>query len=140
MKNNRYAKNSIRKIEYYGNNKVILADRGTFFGYNMLVNDMRCLPIMGKTGYPVCYDATHSIQMPTSMGNISGGQREFIPHLVRSAVANGINLLLIMVGVQFLLGVLTLIFHVPVWLGVAHQVGAFILLSIMTFTLHKFSK
>ena len=53
---------------------------------------------------------------------------------------NGINLLLIMVGVQFLLGVLTLIFHVPVWLGVAHQVGAFILLSIMTFTLHKFSK
>ncbi|MDA7557785.1 COX15/CtaA family protein [Flavobacteriaceae bacterium] len=53
---------------------------------------------------------------------------------------NGINLLLIMVGVQFLLGVLTLLFHVPVWLGVAHQVGAFILLSIMTFTLHKFSK
>ncbi len=86
-------KNSIRKLEYYGSNKIILADRGTFFGYNMLVNDMRCLPIMSETGYPVCYDATHSIQMPTSMGNISGGQREFIPHLVRSASACGINAL-----------------------------------------------
>lgn len=86
-------KNSIRKIEFYGNNKIILADRGTFFGYNMLVNDMRSLPIMGETGYPVCYDATHSIQMPTSMGNISGGQREFIPSLVRSASACGIDAL-----------------------------------------------
>ena len=86
-------KNSIRKIEYYGNNKVLLADRGTFFGYNMLVNDMRCFPIMRETGYPVCYDATHSIQMPTSMGNISGGQREFIPPLVRAAAACGINAL-----------------------------------------------
>ena len=54
---------------------------------------MRCLPIMNETGYPVCYDATHSIQMPTSMGNISGGQREFIPHLVRAASACGINAL-----------------------------------------------
>ena len=59
----------------------------------MLVNDMKCLPIMNETGYPVCYDATHSIQMPTSMGNISGGQREFIPHLVRAASACGINAL-----------------------------------------------
>ena len=57
----------------------------------MLINDMRSLPIMANTGYPVCYDATHSIQMPTSMGNVSGGQREYIPHLVRSAVACGIN-------------------------------------------------
>ena len=86
-------KNSVRKLEYYGSNKIVLADRGTFFGYNMLVNDMRCLPIMNETGYPVCYDATHSIQMPTSMGNISGGQREFIPHLVRAASACGINAL-----------------------------------------------
>lgn len=86
-------KNSIRKIEYYGNNKIMLADRGTFFGYNMLVNDMRCLSIMGETGYPVCFDATHSIQMPTSHGNISGGQREFIPALVRAASACGINAL-----------------------------------------------
>ena len=71
----------------------MLADRGTFFGYNMLVNDMRCLSIMGETGYPVCFDATHSIQMPTSHRNISGGQREFIPALVRAASACGINAL-----------------------------------------------
>ena len=86
-------KNSCQKLETFGNNKIILADRGTFMGYNMLVNDMTCFPIMGYTGYPVCFDATHSIQLPTSMGNISGGQREFIPYLVRAAVANGINLL-----------------------------------------------
>jgi len=86
-------KNSVRKIESHGGNQIILADRGTFLGYGQLVNDMTCFPIMSYTGYPVCFDATHSIQMPTSMGNISGGQREFIPHLVRSAVANGINLL-----------------------------------------------
>ena len=58
----------------------------------MLVNDMKSLPIMSETGYPVCYDATHSVQMPTSMGNISGGQREYT-HLVRAAVACGVNLL-----------------------------------------------
>ena len=86
-------KNSCRKLEAFGSNEIILADRGTFMGYNMLVNDMTCLPIMRYTGYPVCYDATHSVQLPTSMGNISGGQREFIPYLVRAAVANGINLL-----------------------------------------------
>jgi 2-dehydro-3-deoxyphosphooctonate aldolase (KDO 8-P synthase) len=85
--------NSVKKIEAAGGNQVLLADRGTFFGYNMLVNDMRCLPIMAKTGYPVCYDATHSIQMPTSMGDISGGQREFIPHLVRAAAGAGIDAL-----------------------------------------------
>jgi 2-dehydro-3-deoxyphosphooctonate aldolase (KDO 8-P synthase) len=86
-------KNSVRKLESHGCNQIILADRGTFFGYNMLVNDMTCFPIMAATGYPVCFDAGHSIQLPTSMGNISGGQREFIPHLVRSATANGINAL-----------------------------------------------
>jgi len=86
-------KNSVRKIEAYGNNQVLLADRGTFMGYNMLVNDMKSFPIMAETGYPVCFDATHSIQLPTSMGNISGGQREFIPHLVRAATACGINAL-----------------------------------------------
>mgnify|MGYP003949720701 CR=1 FL=1 len=86
-------KNSVRKLEYYGNKKILLTDRGTFFGYNMLVNDMRCFPIMSETGYPVCFDATHSVQMPTSMGNISGGQREFIPSLVRSASACCINAL-----------------------------------------------
>lgn len=86
-------KNSARKIEATGNENILLTDRGTFFGYNMLVNDMRCFPIMAETGYPVCFDATHSIQLPTSMGNISGGQREYIPHLVRAAAACGINAL-----------------------------------------------
>lgn len=86
-------KNSVRKIEANGNYQVLLADRGTTFGYNMLVNDMTCFPIMKNTGYPVSYDATHSIQLPTSMGNISGGQREFIPYLVRAAVACGIDAL-----------------------------------------------
>jgi 2-dehydro-3-deoxyphosphooctonate aldolase (KDO 8-P synthase) len=57
----------------------------------MLINDMRSFPIMAETGYPVCFDATHSIQMPTSMGNISGGQREYIPHLTRAAAAAGID-------------------------------------------------
>ena len=86
-------KNSVKKVEYYGNEQIILTDRGTFFGYNMLVNDMRSLPIMRETGYPVCFDATHSVQQPTSMGNISGGQREFIPHLVRASCATGIDVL-----------------------------------------------
>ncbi|MFT5519456.1 MAG: 2-dehydro-3-deoxyphosphooctonate aldolase (KDO 8-P synthase) [Enterobacterales bacterium] len=86
-------KNSVRKLEAFGNDQILLADRGTFFGYNMLVNDMKSLPIMAETGCPVCFDASHSIQLPTSMGNISGGQREFIPHLVRAAAACGINAL-----------------------------------------------
>ena len=86
-------KNSARKIEAAGNSKILLTDRGTFFGYNMLVNDFRNFPIMAEAGYPVCFDATHSIQMPTSMGDISGGQREFIPYLVRAAAACGINAL-----------------------------------------------
>ena len=84
-------KNSVKKIEANGGNQIILTDRGTFFGYNMLVNDYRCLPIMAQTGYPVCYDVTHSIQMPTSMGEISGGQREFIPYLTRAAAACGVD-------------------------------------------------
>ena len=79
-------KNSVKKIEKFGNEQILLTDRGTFFGYNMLVNDFRSLAIM-ETGYTPVYDATHSIQMPTSMGNISGGQK-FIPYLVRSAVAS----------------------------------------------------
>ena len=86
-------KNSVKKVEAFGNNKIILTERGTFMGYNMLVNDMRSLNIMADTNYPVCYDGTHSIQMPTSMGNISGGQREFIPSLVRAAAATKIDAL-----------------------------------------------
>ena len=86
-------KNSVKKLEANGCKEILLTERGSFYGYNMLVNDFTSLPIMAKTGYPVCYDATHSIQLPTSMGSISGGQREFIPCLVRSAVAIGINAL-----------------------------------------------
>jgi 2-dehydro-3-deoxyphosphooctonate aldolase (KDO 8-P synthase) len=86
-------KNSVRKLESHGCKNIILADRGTFLGYGALVNDMTSFPIMQKTGYPVCFDATHSIQLPTSMGNISGGQREFIPYLVRAAAGCGINAL-----------------------------------------------
>jgi len=86
-------KNSVRKLEEFGSNQILLTDRGTFMGYNMLVNDMTCFPIMSQTGYPVCFDASHSIQLPTSMGNISGGQREFIPYLTRAATACGINAL-----------------------------------------------
>ena len=86
-------KNSVRKLETFGCKQILLADRGTFMGYNMLVNDMTSFPIMAQTGYPVCFDATHSIQMPTSMGNVSGGQREFIPFLVRAAVSGGIDAL-----------------------------------------------
>ena len=88
-------KNSVKKIESFGNDQILLTDRGTFFGYNMLVNDFRCLPIMKETGHPVCFDASHSVQLPTSMGNLSGGQREFIPYLVRAACASGINALFI---------------------------------------------
>lgn len=86
-------KNSVKKLETHGCSEIILADRGTFLGYGMLVNDMTSFPIMQRTGYPVCFDATHSIQLPTSMGNISGGQREFIPYLVRAAASCGINAL-----------------------------------------------
>lgn len=86
-------KNSVRKLDSFGCQAVVLTDRGTFLGYNMLVNDMTCFPIMSRTGCPVCFDATHSIQMPTSMGNVSGGQREFIPALVRAAIACGVQAL-----------------------------------------------
>ena len=86
-------KNSVRKLEAYGCDQILLTERGTFFGYNMLVNDFTSLPIMAKTGYPICYDASHSIQLPTSMGSISGGQREFIPGLVRAAMGIGVNAL-----------------------------------------------
>jgi 2-dehydro-3-deoxyphosphooctonate aldolase (KDO 8-P synthase) len=88
-------KNSCHKLENFGNDQILLTDRGTFFGYNMLVNDMRSFPIMQESGYPVCYDATHSIQMPTSMGDVSGGQREFIPNLTRAATACGVEALFI---------------------------------------------
>lgn len=86
--------NSVKKInKRTGNRNILLTDRGTFFGYNMLINDFRCLDIMRETGCSVCFDATHSIQLPTNLGNRSGGQREFIPSLVRAACSVGIDAL-----------------------------------------------
>lgn len=86
-------KNSVKKIESTGNTNILLTDRGTFFGYNMLISDMRCFKTMRETGYPVCYDATHSVQLPGARGTMSGGQREFIPTLVRAAIGAGIDAL-----------------------------------------------
>jgi len=88
-------KNAAIKVESTGNHNIILTDRGTTLGYNMLVTDMRCFRIMKESGYPVCYDATHSIQMPGSLGTSSGGQREFIPALTRAAMGAGANALFI---------------------------------------------
>ena len=78
------------KIASTGNENILLTERGTSFGYNTLVTDMRALPIMAQTGYPVIMDATHAVQTPTSQGNSSGGQREFAPVLARAAVAVGV--------------------------------------------------
>ncbi|MES2344340.1 MAG: 3-deoxy-8-phosphooctulonate synthase [Chlamydiota bacterium] len=86
-------KNVIHKIEEAGNDRIILTDRGTTFGYNNLVTDIRAIPIMQSFGYPVCYDASHSIQLPGGHGTSSGGQREFIPVLSKAAIAAGCNCL-----------------------------------------------
>ena len=83
------------KIASTGNDQILLCDRGTSFGYNTLVNDFRGLPIMANTGYPVVFDATHSVQQPGGQGNTSGGQREFAPVLARAACAVGIAALFI---------------------------------------------
>lgn len=83
-------KNVVAKIESTGNNKIILTERGVSFGYNTLVVDMRSLPIMKQTGYPVVFDATHSVQQPGGQGASSGGQREFAPVLANCAVTTGI--------------------------------------------------
>lgn len=85
--------NVVNKITTAGNQKIILVDRGTTFGYNNLVCDMRGIPIMQKLGYPVCFDATHAVQKPGGLGDSSGGDREFIPVLARAALAAGANCL-----------------------------------------------
>ena len=82
--------NIITKIESTGNKRILLTERGTSFGYNTLVADMRSLPQMAKTGYPVVMDATHSVQQPGGKGGSSGGQREFAPIMARAAVAIGV--------------------------------------------------
>ena len=82
--------NVAQKVASTGNDRILLTDRGTSFGYNTLVADMRALPIMARSGYPVIMDATHSVQQPGGMGNASGGQREFAPVMARAAVSLGI--------------------------------------------------
>ena len=74
-----------------GNENIILTERGVSLGYNNLISDMRSFPILRKTGYPVIFDATHSVQLPGGLGGSSGGQREFVEYLGRAAVATGID-------------------------------------------------
>ena len=83
--------NVAAKIASTGNQNILLCERGASFGYNTLVSDMRSLPIMARTGYPVVFDATHSVQQPGGLGGASGGQREFAPVLARGAVAIGLS-------------------------------------------------
>ncbi len=84
----RYA---IDKVESTGNDRILVTERGTFFGYNTLVNDLRAIPVMKKLGYPVVFDATHSVQLPGAASGGSGGEREFVFPLARAAVAVGVD-------------------------------------------------
>jgi 2-dehydro-3-deoxyphosphooctonate aldolase (KDO 8-P synthase) len=83
-------KQVVKKVEAAGNRKILVCERGVSFGYNTLISDMRSLPVLAETGYPVVFDATHSVQQPGGQGTKSGGQREFVPVLARAAVAVGI--------------------------------------------------
>ena len=83
-------KNVAKKVADSGNDQILLTERGASFGYNTLVSDMRALPQMAETGYPVIFDATHSVQMPGGLGGASGGDREMVPPLARAAVAVGV--------------------------------------------------
>ena len=84
-------KNVIAKITEAGNPNAMACERGVSFGYNTLVSDMRSLPIMAQIGCPIVFDATHSVQQPGGQGTSSGGQREFVAHLARAAVAVGVS-------------------------------------------------
>ncbi len=86
-------KNAADKAVAAGNDKIIITERGVTFGYNNLVADMRSLPIMRELGYPVVFDATHSVQLPGAGGSASSGDRKFVPHLTRAAVAAGVDAL-----------------------------------------------
>jgi 2-dehydro-3-deoxyphosphooctonate aldolase (KDO 8-P synthase) len=83
-------KNVAAKVKAAGNDKVLLCERGASFGYNTLVSDMRSLPVLAETGYPVVFDATHSVQQPGGQGTASGGERKYAPVLARAAVAVGV--------------------------------------------------
>jgi 2-dehydro-3-deoxyphosphooctonate aldolase (KDO 8-P synthase) len=87
-------RNVIEKIRSTGNEQILLTERGVSFGYNNLVSDMRSLVVMRELGYPVVFDATHSLQLPGGLGNASGGERRYIPALARAGVAAGIDALL----------------------------------------------
>lgn len=86
-------KNVVEKILHAGNDRILLTERGTCFGYNNLVSDMRSIPIMQTLGFPVCFDATHSVQLPGGRGTSSGGERQFIPILAKAAIAAGCDCL-----------------------------------------------
>jgi 2-dehydro-3-deoxyphosphooctonate aldolase (KDO 8-P synthase) len=86
-------KNAVEKAAAAGNHNIILTERGVSFGYNNLIADMRSLPIMRGFGYPVMFDATHSVQLPGGGGTASSGERQFVPHLARAAAAVGIDAL-----------------------------------------------
>ncbi|MGZ8349516.1 MAG: 3-deoxy-8-phosphooctulonate synthase, partial [Allosphingosinicella sp.] len=87
--------NVAAKLAAAGCARVLLCERGTSFGYNTLVNDMRALPVLAATGWPVVFDATHSVQQPGGQGDRSGGQREYVPVVARAAVAIGVAALFI---------------------------------------------
>lgn len=87
--------NVVEKILSARNHKILLTERGTSFGYNNLIFDPRSIPILKQLGFPVCFDASHSLQLPGGRGSSSGGQREFLPHLAKAAVAAGANCLFI---------------------------------------------
>ncbi|MFZ0565507.1 MAG: 3-deoxy-8-phosphooctulonate synthase [Chlamydiales bacterium] len=84
-------KHVVEKLHSTGNENILLTERGTCFGYNNLISDMRSIPIMQQFGYPVFFDATHSVQLPGGLGDRSGGERQFIPTLARAAIAAGCN-------------------------------------------------
>ena len=86
-------KNLVKKVEDSGNNNIMVTDRGVTFGYNNLVSDFRAIPIMKEFGYPVVFDATHSVQMPGSNGDSTGGDRRFVPVLAKCAMASGADVL-----------------------------------------------
>ncbi len=88
-------KNVVEKLLEVGQKRILLTDRGTCFGYNNLVSDPRAIPVMQSFGFPVCFDATHSAQLPGGLGERTGGQREFIPTLAKAAIAAGANALFI---------------------------------------------
>ena len=83
--------NIVQKLESAGCDKIMLCERGTSFGYNNLISDMRSIPIMQKTGWPVIFDATHSVQQPGGLGSSSGGKREYVPYLAKASIAVGVS-------------------------------------------------